>query len=113
MFVKNDNEFICVNCNRKVEKLKYPVIVKPATLGSSVGISVAHNKEELTTAIEDAITYDNKIVVEEVVENLTEVNISVLGNYEHANLSEIEQELDIMRYNLEGYVKVMLIVDKE
>jgi len=86
---------------KKVEKLKYPVIVKPATLGSSVGISVANNKEELEKAIEDAINYDNKIVVEEVVENLVEVNISVLGNYEHINLSEIEQVMsdnDILTY---------------
>ena len=86
---------------KKVEKLKYPVIIKPATLGSSVGISVAHNKEELATSIEEAITYDNKIVIEEVVENLTEVNISVLGNYEHINLSEIEQVMsdnDLLTY---------------
>jgi len=76
---------------KKIEKLKYPVIVKPATLGSSIGISIANNRETLEKAIEDAINYDNKIVVEEVVENLTEVNISVLGNYEHINLSEIEQ----------------------
>lgn len=76
---------------KKVEKLKYPVMVKPATLGSSVGINKAHNKEELIRAIEDAITYDSKVIVEEVVENLTEVNISVLGNYEHMQYSVIEQ----------------------
>ena len=86
---------------KKIEKIKYPVIVKPATLGSSVGIAVAHNKEELQKSIEDAINYDNKIVVEEVVENLVEVNISVLGNYEHINLSEIEQVMsdnDLLTY---------------
>lgn len=76
----------------KIEKeLTYPVIVKPATLGSSVGINRAKNKEELQEALEDAIRYDNKIVVEEMVENLTEVNISVLGNYQHATVSEIEE----------------------
>lgn len=86
---------------KKIEKLKYPVIVKPATLGSSVGIKVANNKEELEKAIEDAICYDNKIVVEEVVNNLVEVNISLLGNYEHVNLSEIEQVMsdnDLLTY---------------
>ncbi len=76
---------------KKIEKLKYPVMVKPATLGSSVGINKAHNKDELVKAIEDAITYDSKVIVEEVVENLTEVNISVLGNYEHMQYSVIEQ----------------------
>ncbi len=76
---------------KKIEKLKYPVIIKPATLGSSVGIAVANNRDELVKAIEDAIVYDNKILVEEVVENLMEVNISVLGNYQNMYLSEIEQ----------------------
>ena len=72
-------------------KIKYPMIVKPATLGSSVGISSVENKKELKEAIEDAIKYDNKIVVEQKVSNLIEVNISVLGNYENQKLSEIEE----------------------
>lgn len=72
-------------------KLKLPVIVKPATLGSSIGIKKADTLEELATAIEDAISYDKKIVVEEVVTNLKEVNISVLGNYENQKLSVIEE----------------------
>lgn len=75
----------------KVEKLKYPVIIKPCTLGSSVGISVAHDREELVKGLENAITYDNRIVVEKVVENLMEVNISVLGNYENQQVSAIEE----------------------
>ena len=72
-------------------KNSYPMIVKPATLGSSVGIASVDNKKELVEAIDDAIKYDNKIVVEEKVENLVEVNISVLGNYENNKLSEIEE----------------------
>ncbi len=85
----------------KIEKLKYPVIVKPASLGSSVGISKANNQEELIKAIEDAINYDNKIVVEEVVNNLKEVNISVLGNYDNIKLSVIEEVMtdnDLLTY---------------
>lgn len=78
---------------KKVEKLKYPVIVKPATTGSSVGISVCENKQQLKEAIDEAIQYDNKIVVEEVVKNLKEVNIAVMGNYEHQKVSEIEEVL--------------------
>ena len=73
------------------KEVKYPMIVKPATLGSSVGISSAKNKKELIDAIDEAIHYDYKIVVEEKVENLTEVNISVLDNYETQKLSEIEE----------------------
>jgi len=86
---------------KKIEKIKYPVIVKPATLGSSVGISVAHKKSELIEAIEDAINYDNKILVEEVVSNLVEVNVSVVGNYDSQDTSVIEQVLtgnDLLTY---------------
>lgn len=75
----------------RLEKLLYPMIVKPARLGSSVGIKVVHNASELHEAITDAINYDNKILVEEVVQNLVEVNISVLGNYHKQKLSVIEE----------------------
>ena len=86
---------------KKIEKIKYPVIVKPATLGSSVGINVAHDKEELVKALEDAIIYDNKVLVEEVINNLVEVNVSVVGNYDSQDTSVIEQVLtgnDLLTY---------------
>ncbi len=75
----------------RIQKLGYPVIVKPATLGSSVGIQIAHTEEEIKEAIDEAIKYDHKILVEKLVENLMEVNISVLGNYENQQVSAIEQ----------------------
>jgi len=78
---------------KKVSTLKYPVIVKPATTGSSVGIAVCDDEEKLTEAIDDAFQYDIKVVVEEVVSNLKEVNIAVMGNYEHQKVSEIEEVL--------------------
>ena len=74
-----------------IKKLGYPVIVKPARLGSSVGIKTAYNESEVKDAIDDAVRYDHKIIVEKLVENLMEVNISVLGNYENQNVSAIEQ----------------------
>ena len=83
---------------KKVETLKYPVIVKPATTGSSVGINVCENQEKLKEAIDEAIQYDNKIVVEEVVENLKEVNIAVMGNYEHQKVSVIEEVLSSNKF---------------
>lgn len=75
----------------KILKLNFPVIVKPATLGSSVGIAKADNMKELIDAINEAIKYDNKIVVEKVIQDLTEVNCSVLGTYEDQHVSEIEE----------------------
>lgn len=74
-----------------IKKLGYPVIVKPANLGSSVGINVAKTEKEIEKCINDAISYDNKILVEKVVNNLLEVNISVLGNYEYAETSAIAE----------------------
>lgn len=77
----------------KISKLKYPLIVKPATTGSSVGINVCDNEDKLREAIDEAVQYDSKIIVEEVVENLKEVNIAVMGNYENQKVSEIEEVL--------------------
>ena len=70
---------------REVEsKLKYPVFVKPANLGSSVGISKAHDRKELGPAIELAAGYDRKIVIEQGVggkkQKARELECSVLGN---------------------------------
>jgi D-alanine-D-alanine ligase len=65
-------------------RLKYPVFVKPANLGSSVGISKAHNGKELGPAIEEAARFDRKIVIEEGVggqkSKAREIECSVLGN---------------------------------
>ncbi len=82
------------NSDKIIERLThlgFPMIVKPARLGSSVGIKVCKDEIELREAISDAINYDNKILVEEVVQNLVEVNISVLGNYQKQSLSVIEE----------------------
>ena len=84
---KNDSDAVL----KKLKKLKFPLIIKPATTGSSVGISVSKDEKELVDSIQEAMLYDSKIIVEEMVTNLKEVNISVLGNYEHQRLSEIEE----------------------
>ena len=76
---------------KRIKKIGYPVMIKPARLGSSVGIGKAHNEEEVKMCIEEAIKYDEKILVEKVVDNLVEVNCSVLGNYEYQSASEIEE----------------------
>ena len=86
---RNDKEAVL----KKVKTLKFPVIVKPATTGSSVGISVCENEDRLIDGIDEAVQYDNKILVEEVVQNLKEVNIAVMGNYENQKVSEIEEVL--------------------
>lgn len=59
--------------------IRYPCFVKPANLGSSVGISKAHNWDELTQALTTAAQYDRKILVERAIEG-RELECSVLGN---------------------------------
>lgn len=76
---------------KRVETLKYPLYVKPASLGSSIGISKVINEESLNNAIKEAIKYDNKILIEEAVKNTKEVNVSVLGNYKKSEASDIEE----------------------
>lgn len=64
------------------DNLKFPVFVKPAHLGSSIGISKAENENELKNAIEVAAHYDEKILVEEEIGNLIEVTLPIMGNSE-------------------------------
>jgi len=73
------------------DNLKYPVIVKPASLGSSIGISKANDRNQLESAINDAMQYDIKIIVEAMVDKLIEVNCAVLGDYSSQQTSVIEQ----------------------
>ena len=73
---KNKKEIIA-----KIEKnIGYPVFVKPANLGSSVGINKAKNRKELEWAIDVASEFDTRLLVEEGMENIDEINVSVMGN---------------------------------
>ncbi|VEF49471.1 D-alanine/D-alanine ligase [Bacillus freudenreichii] len=65
------------------ETIGYPSFVKPANLGSSVGISKCDNREELVAAFEEAFRYDRKIIIEEGV-NAREIEVGILGNDELA-----------------------------
>ncbi len=76
---------------RRVHKLIYPVILKPARTGSSVGISIAHNDEEYLECFDEARQYDEKIITEKVVKPMREINCSVLGDSFHAEASVLEE----------------------
>ncbi len=75
------------------EKLTYPLIVKPGNLGSSVGIKKAKNKVELQEAIDFAMEFADRIIVEKAVENLKEINCSVLGNVCDSEASVCEEPI--------------------
>jgi D-alanine-D-alanine ligase len=85
-YLENSEKYI-----KEIKKIGYPVIVKPANLGSSVGITVVKKEEELENAINEAIKYDNKVVVEKMIDNLLEVNCAVLGNQEYMETSAIAE----------------------
>ena len=96
----------------KINTLKYPLYVKPSSLGSSIGITLVKEEKELEKAIKEAIKLDSKIIVEEQVKNVKEANISVLGDYESQIVSEIEeintneQFYSFKEKYVEGYTKL-------
>lgn len=61
------------------DEIRYPMFIKPANAGSSVGVSKAHNKDELLIALQNAAVHDNKIIVEEFIDGI-ELECAVLGN---------------------------------
>ncbi len=69
----------------------YPVIIKPANLGSSVGIEVVDDQNMLATKLDLCFNYDNKVVIEQYLTDFIEVNISLRGNYDDIKYSLIEQ----------------------
>lgn len=72
------------------EKLSYPLICKPARLGSSIGIKVANNQEELKKGLEFGFKFDDKIIVEHKLDNIIEINCACykIGNNIHVSQCE-------------------------
>lgn len=91
--------------NELIEKIEteigYPVIVKPANLGSSVGIGKAANRDELIEKVDAAEVYSTRLIVEDMVEDLQEINCAVLGDCDDYQTSVLEQPImsgDILSY---------------
>ncbi len=83
------------------EKIGYPMIIKPVNSGSSVGISVANDRNELEGCVDNAFMFANMILIERAVKNLREINCSVLGDMEDARPSLCEEPFhtkDILSY---------------
>ena len=72
-------------------RIPYPMFVKPSNLGSSIGITKAKDREGLIHAIEVAINYDERVIVEKGVENLIEINCSGLGYGNDVEVSVCEE----------------------
>ena len=74
-------------------EFSFPLIVKPLALGSSIGISRVTSREECDAAMEEAFRYDETVIVEHAVENLREINCSVLGSEDSALASVLEEPI--------------------
>jgi D-alanine-D-alanine ligase len=83
-----DPEGVCAEAEGS---LSYPVFVKPANLGSSIGISKAGSREELCSALTVAFSYDRRVIVEKAVEDIMEINSAVLGYDGDVTVSLLEQ----------------------
>lgn len=88
-YIKEEEKII----NEIEEKLRYPLIVKAGNLGSSVGIKKAKTNNELKEAIEYSMQFSDRVMVENAIVNLKEVNCSVIGDTSNATASECEEPL--------------------
>ncbi len=88
-YINNEEKYI----KEIEEKISYPVIVKAGNLGSSVGIKKAKNKNQLVEAIEFAMEFSDRIMVEKAIENLKEINCSVMGDMIEATPSICEEPI--------------------
>ena len=85
---KNASEF-----RSRIKELKCPLFVKPVHLGSSIGITKARDEKELENAIEVALHYDDKVLVEEGIEPLLEITLPIMGN-DDIKTAECERPLN-------------------
>lgn len=84
-----------------LKAIKFPLIVKPANLGSSIGISVCHNESEFDKAVELAFSFDTKVLVEKLVENLREFNCACFcyhGEHIVSSVMEVTKKDEIFTF---------------
>lgn len=84
---------------RTCEQLPYPLFVKPANLGSSVGISKVNNRTELLTGLAAAFAHDPRVIVERGLGNIRELEVGMLGTHQQARASVVGE----IRYSTEFY----------
>lgn len=102
--IKNGEEFSIEDI---ADKCGYPLIIKPANLGSSIGITVAKNSEQAIKGIELGLQYDNKLLIEKCLENFIEINCAAVKKDGQVMPSLPEKPLitsDILSYE-DKYIK--------
>ena len=81
--------YLIYNSNLNLKNIEYPVIVKPCKCGSSIGINIAHKKQELNKAIKNALKYDSNVLIEKFIKNKSELECSILEKGKKQIISDI------------------------
>ena len=81
--------YIIYNDNLNLEKIEYPVIVKPCKCGSSIGINIANNKKELKKYLKIAKKYDSNILIEKYIKNNRELECAILEDKKKLIISDV------------------------
>lgn len=89
--VKTIEYEVLYNIDNQIKNNDFPKIVKPAHLGSSIGIKKVNNIEELTIALKEAFNYDNKVIVEKALTHFKEYSIAIYNRKEELMVSDIEE----------------------
>ena len=94
-----ENNNLKINCNHIVKKLNFPLFVKPANSGSSIGISKVINKSEILGALQNAWSIDQRIIVEEGLD-VKELEVGIIGkrNLIASEVGEVDYESDWYDY---------------
>lgn len=94
-FTTDKYEFVsdAVKIAQKAEELGFPLIVKPCSLGSSIGIGIAHNNEELFGKLETAFEWDSRAIVEKALTEFREFNCAAMGYGREFIVSEVEEPI--------------------
>lgn len=102
------------NISSIIRKLQFPMIVKPSSGGSSIGISKVYNKKELLKGIKNSLKYDDKVIIESFI-NCRELECAVLGNRDFliSDLGEIKSCNDFYDYNAKYVQKSETIIPND
>ena len=87
-----EEDYLNKQIENRIKDMQFPLIVKPANLGSSIGINKAENIKQLYEAVEIALYYDSRVIVEKCLEDFKEINLSCLGEKE-VEFSRLEQPM--------------------
>lgn len=85
--------YVIYDKNTDFNSIKYPAIVKPCKCGSSLGISVVNNQSELKKSINEALKYDNKVIIENFIQNNRELECAILSKNKNVIISDIGEIL--------------------